>query len=216
MPDFQHPYPERAADRVPAPEFFDEVYEGNSAPWIIGTPQPVIVEVERDGWIRGRVLDCGCGTGEHTIHLARLGYDVLGVDASRLAVERATANAARQGVEARFQVADALNLTARSEYDTIVDSALFHIFDDIGRARYTESLYGACREGALVHLLGLSDAGPKIGPQINDTVIRTAFASRPTSRWEIEDLRPSSYRCVLGPERELTDQPAWLARIRRL
>jgi len=47
---------------------------------VIGQPQPAIVALESGGWIRGRVLDAGCSTGERTIHLARLGYDVLGID----------------------------------------------------------------------------------------------------------------------------------------
>lgn len=61
-------------------EFWDSVYDSGVAPWVIGEPQPAIVELERAGWIRGRVLDPGTGAGEHTILLTRLGYDVRGVD----------------------------------------------------------------------------------------------------------------------------------------
>ena len=79
---------------------------------MIGEPQPAIVELERAGLISSKVLDVGCGTGEHTILLTRLGYDVLGVDFAPHAVEQARANAADKGVDARFEVADAMNLGA--------------------------------------------------------------------------------------------------------
>ncbi|PRC51693.1 SAM-dependent methyltransferase, partial [Mycobacterium sp. ITM-2017-0098] len=85
-----------------------------------------VVDLERAGLITGRVLDVGCGTGEHTILLAAAGYDVLGVDGAPTAVEQARRNAKAQGVNARFEVADALNLGSSTTYDTIVDSALFH------------------------------------------------------------------------------------------
>jgi SAM-dependent methyltransferase len=43
---------------------------------------------ERDAivQIRGRVLDVGCGAGRVALHLQLLGYDVMGLDYSRLAV----------------------------------------------------------------------------------------------------------------------------------
>ncbi|PRC61712.1 SAM-dependent methyltransferase, partial [Mycobacterium sp. ITM-2017-0098] len=75
------------------------------------------------------------------------------------AVEQARRNAKAQGVNARFEVADALNLGSSTTYDTIVDSALFHIFDDRDRAAYVRSLYGATHPGSVVHVLALSDAG---------------------------------------------------------
>lgn len=73
-------------------------------------------------------LDIGCGAGEHTIHLARLGCKVLGIDASAPAIEYAKDSAKRHGVDAKFAVADALAL-GTEQYDAILDSALFHIFD---------------------------------------------------------------------------------------
>ena len=85
---------------------FDEAYATRTAPWVIGEPQPAIVTLEREGWVRGTVLDVGCGTGEHTIYLSALGYDVYGLDSSPRAVEQARANAAARNVEVRFQVDD--------------------------------------------------------------------------------------------------------------
>lgn len=207
---------------TPSQTVFDEAYTSRSAPWVIGEPQPAIVALERAGWIRGHVLDPGCGTGEHTIHLAALGYDIRGVDSSEQAIEQARANAAARNVTARLEVADALELGDDPSYDTVIDSALFHIFDLPDRERYVRSLHRACRPDALVHVLALSDAGPGFGPQISDTVIRDAFADG----WALADLRASQYRGVIlsnehasalgRPIGDLVDLPAWLARIRRI
>ena len=74
-------------DTTPAFSLFDDAYQARTAPWVIGEPQPAIVDLERTGVISGKVLDVGCGAGEHTILLTRLGYDVLGIDYSPNAVE---------------------------------------------------------------------------------------------------------------------------------
>src|SRR3954451_23088959 len=106
-------------DPTPTLSRFDEAYKSRTAPWVIGEPQPAIVELQRAGWIHSKVLDVGCGTGEHTILLTRLGYDVLGVDLSPHAIEQARANAAVKGVDARFEVADAMNLGGEPLYNTL-------------------------------------------------------------------------------------------------
>lgn len=114
---------------TPAHSLFDEAYESRTAPWVIGEPQPAIVELERTGRLGGKVLDAGCGAGEHTMLLTRLGYDVLGIDFSEHAVAQARQTAAERGIDARFAVADATRLgeSPGPRYDTIVDSALFHV-----------------------------------------------------------------------------------------
>jgi SAM-dependent methyltransferase len=207
---------------APALSVFDDAYASRTAPWVIGQPQPAIVALERQGWVRGKVVDVGCGTGEHTIYLSTLGYDVHGLDSSPRAVEQARANAAARNVEVHFQVADALALSDDTTYDTVIDSALFHIFVADDRARYVRNLHRACRPGARVHVLALSDTGPGFGPQVSDATIREAFSQR----WVLEDLRPAQYRgaIVRGEHAralhrqigEFVDLPAWLARARRI
>jgi SAM-dependent methyltransferase len=207
---------------TPSLSIFDEAYTTRTAPWVIGGPQPAIVTLERQGWIRGTVLDVGCGTGEHTIYLTARGYDVYGLDSSPRAIEQARANAAAHNVAALFDVGDALALTDDMTYDTVIDSALFHIFDAGDRARYVRSLHHACRPGALVHVLALADTGPGFGPQVSDTVIRGAFRQG----WVLEDLGTAQYRGVIIRDEhaaalnrrigELVDLPAWLARARRV
>ncbi|MFD2416254.1 class I SAM-dependent methyltransferase [Amycolatopsis pigmentata] len=196
---------------------FESAYESGTAPWIIDEPQPAVVELERAGWIRGEVLDPGCGTGENTIHLARLGYDVLGVDFSPSAVRHARANAAARQVTARFEVANAFELGTEPRFDTIVDSALFHIFQAGHRAAYVRGLHTVTRPGGRVHVLALADTGPRVGPQISESVLRAAFGEG----WVLEDLTPSRYRIVtdapkaalLGvSEGDHVDAAAWLAR----
>lgn len=38
-------------------------------------------------YVRGRVLDIGCGAGRHSLYLQEKGFDVLGIDMSPLAIE---------------------------------------------------------------------------------------------------------------------------------
>ncbi len=38
-------------------------------------------------FVRGRVLDVGCGAGRHSLYLQKLGFDILGIDVSPLAVK---------------------------------------------------------------------------------------------------------------------------------
>ncbi|WP_280462334.1 class I SAM-dependent methyltransferase [Nocardia carnea] len=215
-----------------ATEVWNSAYDNDTAPWIIGEPQPAILALERTGRIRGRILDPGTGAGEHTIALTAAGYDILGVDLSPSAVAYARRNAVAKGVPtARFEVTDMVALADSPDnplgtFDTIVDSALFHVFmdDDEARAAYVRALHRLCEPGGYVHILALSDAEPGFGPRIGADLIRDSFAG---PGWELEDLQPDHYygRVTESNAGQLGDLTvdaagkvkvvAWLARIRR-
>jgi len=52
------------------------------------------------------ILDLGCGTGGHCIELAKLGYDVVGLDVSELMIEKASEKSSKEGLQAIFILGD--------------------------------------------------------------------------------------------------------------
>ena len=113
------------------------------------------MELEALGAITGQVLDAGCGLGDNAIYLAQRGHQVTGFDSSPTGIEQARARAAAAGVQVRFEVADATELTGLDRlFDTVVDSALYHCLDSRRTARLRRR--PAPRDHAarpLVHLL---------------------------------------------------------------
>jgi SAM-dependent methyltransferase len=153
--------PRHAADR--GIQDFDESYLG-TPPWDIGRPQPMFSALMEDGEIRGRVLDAGCGTGEHTLMVAAHGLDATGIDASPRAIGIAKHKATDRDVGARFLVWDALALADLNErFDTVLDSGLFHVFDDERRAQYVTSLTTVVRPEDVCCSLALAIASLATG-----------------------------------------------------
>ena len=158
------------------------------APWDIGRPQPVFVRLADEGLLRGRVLDSGCGTGEHTLLAAAEGADALGVDISPRAIERARGKAAERGVAARFEVGDVLDLGQLGlRFDTIIDSGVFHVFDDDDRARYVASLASvlAPRRHLLPDLLQRAPARHSGPRRVRQDELRAAFSDG----WDVAEHR---------------------------
>ena len=69
-------------------DFFNAVYQ-DIPPWEIGAPQPAMSAMLGRYPPSSPILDVGCGSGDLSIYLAQLGYQVLGIDF----VEKAIANA---------------------------------------------------------------------------------------------------------------------------
>ncbi len=186
------------------PSRFEEAYEGQ-APWDVGRPQAAIVRAADAGRIQGSVLDVGCGTGENALYLAQQGHYVWGVDLVERAIGEARRKARERGLDARFFELDALELTELDRtFDTVVDSGLFHVFDDEDRERYDEMLGQVLRPGGRYVVLCFSDLEPgDWGPRrISETELRTAFASG----WTVASIEPARF--------EIRDDPgfahAWL------
>ena len=67
-----------------------------------------------------KILDIGCGTGRHSIELAKRGYQVTGVDLSGSQLARAREKAKEAGVAVDFQEQDARNLPFEGEFDLAI------------------------------------------------------------------------------------------------
>src|SRR5215510_12557558 len=79
---------------MPHPSWNDSYASGEPLPWDSGTPDPMLIELIESYAIEpGRTLEVGCGSGTNAIYLAQHGFEVVGVDISRVAVENARAKA---------------------------------------------------------------------------------------------------------------------------
>ena len=67
-----------------------------------------------------RVLDVGCGTGRHSIELAKRGCRVTGVDITEAMLEQARKAAAAAGVQVEWVCADAAAFKPEPRYDAAV------------------------------------------------------------------------------------------------
>ena len=141
---------------------------------------------------------------------AEHGLEATGVDTAPSAIAIAERKAAERGLAVRFAVHDALDLGRLGEtFDTLLDSGLFHVFDDHDRARYVESLASATVPGSTYHMLCFSDREPgDWGPRrVSAAEIEASFETG----WRIETLEPVAFETTL----ETGDVDAWRAEIVR-
>jgi cyclopropane fatty-acyl-phospholipid synthase-like methyltransferase len=188
------------------PHDFEASYASTTPPWDTGRPQPAFQRLADAGGLVGRVLDVGCGTGEHALLAASLGHDAVGVDIASNAIEQAKAKAADRGLEARFFAADALDLSELGEqFDTVLDCGLFHCFDDNDRALFVKSLTSSVPTGGRYHMLCFSDREPgDWGPRrITQDEIRISLAEG----WIVDSIEPTVVEITIDP----AEAQAWHA-----
>jgi cyclopropane fatty-acyl-phospholipid synthase-like methyltransferase len=191
------------------PEDFDALYAG-TPPWDIGRPQPAFLALAEAGVVRGRVLDVGCGTGEHVLMAAGLGLETTGLDAAPTAIDAARRKARDRGLTARFLVWDALRLAELGErFDTVLDSGLFHVFADEDRPRFVDGLRAVVRPGGRYLMACFSERQPGLwGPRrVTQAEIRASFADG----WRVDAIEPARFDITIDPN----GAQAWLARITR-
>jgi len=146
---------------------WNERYAGGETPWDSGKRETNLVEAVQAGVIKpGRTLEVGCGTGTNALFLAQQGFDVLGVDLSSLAIEKARAKPANS--LCRFEVLDFLAaMPAGGPFDIVFDRGCFHVFDEAEeRTRFAARVAELLAPGGQwLSLIGSTEGGPRdVGP----------------------------------------------------
>ena len=158
------------------------------------------MRVARNGEIRGKVLDVGCGTGENAMHFAGLGLEVWGLDEAPLAIQKARRKALERQARVDFILGDALHLERmKMRFDTVTDCGLFHTFSDAERVVFAKSLRAALSGSGTYFMLCFSDkesadwGGPR---RVSEEEIRWTFGSG----WKINYVRTARLSTTFNDE----------------
>ena len=185
----------------------------------------------REGIEGKRVLDYACGLGKWSVHLAQLGGRVSGFDLSEVAIERARARAARNGLEIAFEAANAARLPYDDDaFDVVVGIAALHhvikypgtsselrrVLRPAGLAVFTENLGHnlLIEAGRRLSMRSLAGAGDVI---LTETSIRRWAAEFPHVEIDpcslllmVKRVLPRRYR-LLAALNALDEELLWLA-----
>jgi len=119
-----------------------------------------------------KILDLGCGNGEKAHYIGKLGFNVVGIDASEEAI-----NYAKKNFPAvKFYKKDALSTKFKeNSFDAIISIAVFHCFLEKDRKKYIKEINRILKKRGLIFQLVLSykDETMKSGKEIeNNTFLQ--------------------------------------------
>jgi len=97
-----------------------------------------------------RVLDLACGTGRHTIELAKKGYDMVGLDYSMVMLKCALANAQASKQIIKFIHGDMQKLSFKAIFDAVYCvQTSFGYFDDLRNFKVLQGIFRALKPGGV-------------------------------------------------------------------
>lgn len=104
---------------------YDKQYQDEDD--LFGTPYSEFTTfVKEHAHQGGRALDLGCGQGRDALMLAKNGYQVTGVDASKVGIEQMVAQAQANKLSVNGIVADIYEYEPDDTYDAIVLDSILH------------------------------------------------------------------------------------------
>jgi len=118
----------RSENRMTVEERYKERYEAGDTPWDIGKPDFNLIRVVNTTPIRPcKALDIGCGTGDNTIWLSQQNFQVIGIDTSEIAIEKAREKALKANVKSKFDGVDFITSHIEgAPFGFVFDRGCFH------------------------------------------------------------------------------------------
>jgi SAM-dependent methyltransferase len=184
-------------------DFFNAVYQ-DIPPWEIGVPQPAMSALLNQYSPTSPILDLGCGSGDLSIYLAKLGYPATGIDFVEKAITNAREKAGSLSPEVArlldFQVADALRPSLlQRQFGAVVDSGFFHLFDPEQCDSLIDEVAQTLLPGGCyyLHEFAVEFPIPNMPRQIHPEELLSRFTLE--KGWRIKEIRSVEFLSRVAP-----------------
>lgn len=95
---------------------------------LFGDPYPELIAYFQTLNTELNVLDVGCGQGRDAITIARLGFNVVGLDNSRVGINQMNDIVAQEKLKLEGIVTDIYSYTDYNKFDVILLDSMFHFY----------------------------------------------------------------------------------------
>lgn len=139
---------------------YDKYYKTSD---LFGEPYAELITFFKDYEPKGKLLDLGCGQGRDAIALARMGYDVTGLDNSRLGIAQMMNISRAENLNITGLVDDVYKFDGYQDFDVVLLDSMFH-FDKKDKIRETDliaKIANDIKKSALICFF-IQDTGSKV------------------------------------------------------
>ena len=139
---------------------YDKYYQTEN---LFGEPYPELIEFFSKYPKNGKILDLGCGQGRDSIPLARIGFDVTGIDNSKVGIEQMNQIAKSEKLTLNGIIFDIFGFDNFDGYDYVLLDSMFHFTknDRIKEIEFIRKIISKIRKGCLV-IFCIQDTGKKV------------------------------------------------------
>lgn len=102
---------------------YDKYYQTEN---LFGEPYPELIDFYSAIKNKGKLLDLGCGQGRDSIALAKLGFEVTGIDNSKVGIEQLNEIAKKENLPLQGIVTDIYEYSNYKEFDFVLLDSMFH------------------------------------------------------------------------------------------
>lgn len=149
-------------------------------------------------FLRGAVLDYGCGLGTLAVAAARKGCRVLALDASPTAIEHVRQQANAESLPITAELADLRSFDLRDEYDAVVCIGLLMFFDCATAFAQLEQLQAHVRPGgiAVVNVLVQGTTYQDMFDPTSHCLFERDELPRRFAQWEVLSVEQQDFPAV--------------------
>lgn len=112
---------------------------------LFGRPYPELIDFFKNYEPKGKLIDLGCGQGRDSISLARLGYQVTGIDNSKVGIEQMNSLSKKERLNAIGIVGDIYSFDKYHDFDIVLLDSMFH-FDKRNIKKETDLIHKIAKQ----------------------------------------------------------------------